>query len=65
MIILRCFRPDRVNFAVKNYILANLKSQEFITSKATQIQDIYKDSAPAVPIIIVLTRLIDQNTTTR
>jgi len=37
MIILRCFRPDRVNFAVRNYILANLKSQEFITSKATQI----------------------------
>lgn len=59
MIILRCFRPDRVNFAVKNYILANLKSQEFITSKATQIQDIYKDSGPAVPIIIVLTQGVD------
>jgi len=35
MILLRCFRPDRVIFAVKNYIISALKSQEFITSKAT------------------------------
>jgi len=59
MIILRCFRPDRVIFAVKNYILASLKSQEFITSKATQIQDIYKDSAHDTPIIVVLTQGVD------
>lgn len=26
MIILRCFRPDRVIFAVKNYIIQSLKS---------------------------------------
>ena len=59
MIILRCFRPDRVIFAIKNYILQNLKSQEFITSKSTQISDIYKDSSPGTPIIIVLTQGVD------
>ena len=59
MIILRCFRPDRVNFAVRNYIQATLKSQEFITSKATPIQDIYRDSSPAAPILIVLTQGVD------
>ena len=59
LIILRCFRPDRVNFAVRNYIVQNLKSQEFITSKATQIQDIYRDSAPNTPILIVLTAGVD------
>lgn len=37
MIILRCFRPDRVNYAVRNYITQILKNPEFITSKATQI----------------------------
>lgn len=26
MIVLRCFRPDRVNFAIKNYIVSNLRS---------------------------------------
>lgn len=59
MIILRCFRPDRVIFAVRKYIFDNLKQQEFITSKATQIQDIYKDSSPSTPIVIVLTQGVD------
>ena len=55
MIILRCFRPDRVIFAVRKYILDNLKQPEFIQSKATQIQDIYNDTYPSTPIVIVLT----------
>lgn len=59
MIILRCFRPDRVIFAVKNYIHSTLKSNEFITSKSTQIQEIYKDSNPNTPILIVLTQGVD------
>lgn len=59
MIILRCFRPDRVNFAVRQYIIQILKNPEFITSKGTQIQDIFKDSKPDVPVIIVLTQGVD------
>lgn len=30
MIILRCFRPDRVNFAIRNYVVEGMKQQEFI-----------------------------------
>jgi len=30
MIILRCFRPDRVNFAIRNYVMEGMKQQEFI-----------------------------------
>jgi len=57
--LLRCFRPDRVIFAVKNYIISALKSQEFITSKATQISEIYSASEPSKPIIVVLTQGVD------
>lgn len=59
MIVLRCFRPDRVIFAVKNFIVQQLKSTEFITSKSTQIKDIHADSEPWTPIIIVLTQGVD------
>lgn len=60
MIILRCFRPDRVIFAVRKYIFENLnKNPEFITSKATAIQEIYKDTYPSTPIVIVLTQGVD------
>jgi dynein heavy chain len=30
MIILRCFRPDRVNFAIRNFIKQRMNSEEFI-----------------------------------
>ena len=59
LIVLRCFRPDRVNFAVRNYILQTLKSQEFITTKSTRIEEIFSDSSPSVPILIVLTQGVD------
>ena len=63
MIILRCFRPDRVNFAIKNYISTSLKSNDFITSKSTMISDIFKDSSPGTPIIIILTQGTDPTET--
>ena len=63
MIILRCFRPDRVNFAIKNYISTSLKSNDFITSKSTMIADIFKDSSPGTPIIIILTQGTDPTET--
>ena len=59
MIVLRCFRPDRVNFAVKAFVLDYLKSTEFIQSKATSISDIYEESSPRVPIIFVLSQGVD------
>lgn len=41
MIILRCFRPDRVNFAIRNYVVEGMKQQEFIQSKALSIYEIF------------------------
>lgn len=61
MIVLRCFRPDRVNFAIKDYIVNNMyKSNEFILSKPTQLSEIFEESIPAsVPIIFVLSQGVD------
>jgi dynein heavy chain len=44
MIVLRCFRPDRVTFAIRNFVAWGMKSSEFITSKPTSIGDIFEDS---------------------
>ena len=59
MIVLRCFRPDRVTFAVKQFVHDYLKAPEFTQSKATSIADIYGDSAPEVPLIFVLSQGVD------
>mmetsp|Transcript_75525 Transcript_75525/g.104474 ORF Transcript_75525/g.104474 Transcript_75525/m.104474 type:complete len:703 (+) Transcript_75525:4618-6726(+) len=61
MIVLRCFRPDRVNFAIKDYISFYMgKSNEFTTSKPTQLTEIFEESIPAsMPIIFVLSPGVD------
>ena len=58
MIILRCFRKDRVNFAIKNYVKAIL-GQDFITSKPVSLTDIYEESSFNQPIIFVLSPGVD------
>jgi dynein heavy chain len=37
MIILRCFRPDRVNFAIRDFVKKRMNNEEFITSRPTSI----------------------------
>jgi len=59
MIVLRCFRPDRVTFAIRNFVAVGMKSSEFITSKPTSIQEVYEDSKPDLPIVFVLTVGVD------
>jgi len=54
MIILRCFRPDRVNFAIRTFVRQRMQSDEFIESRPTSIQDIFDDSTATQPIIFVL-----------
>lgn len=59
MIILRCFRPDRVTFAIRNFVATGMKSSDFITSRPTSLTDIFDESAPTLPIIFVLTTGVD------
>jgi dynein heavy chain len=59
MIILRCFRPDRVTYAIRNFVKTGMGSADFITSNPTSIADIYEDSVATVPIIFVLSSGFD------
>jgi dynein heavy chain len=59
MIVLRCYRPDRVNFAIRKYVQAVLGDKEFVQSKATTLPEIFEDSAPMKPIIIILSQGAD------
>ena len=55
MIVLRCFRPDRVNFAVRNYVKDRMKSEEYIKAESYTIRQIYEESEKTVPILVILT----------
>lgn len=59
MIVLRCFRPDRVTFAIRNYVAVGMKSNDYIQSRPASLQEIFEDSTPVLPIIFVLTSGVD------
>lgn len=59
MIILRAFRPDRVNFAIKNYVKAKMGKDDYITSKPTSIAEVIEQSRPDLPVIFVLSQGTD------
>ena len=42
MIVLRCFRTDRVNFAIRNYVESYWK-KEFVESRPTILKDIFEE----------------------
>jgi len=58
MIVLRCFRVDRVNFAIRNYVEHFMK-KEFVESRAASYKEIFEDSKPSEPIIFVLSPGVD------
>lgn len=58
MIVLRCFRVDRVVFAIKNYIEKEMK-REFIEARPNNIEDIIEETPPSEPVIFVLSPGVD------
>ena len=58
MIVLRCFRTDRVNFAISNYVEHFMK-KEFIDNRPTKLKDIFDESKNSEPIIFVLSAGVD------
>lgn len=58
MIILRCFRPDRVNFAIRNYVEFYMK-KEFIENRPTNLKETMLESKNNEPIIFVLSQGAD------
>jgi len=59
MIILRCFRPDRVRFAIVNFVNAYFKTNEYTTPKPCSIAEIYNLSRPETPIIFLMAPGVD------
>lgn len=58
MIVLRCFRTDRVNFAIRNYVEHFMK-KEFIENRPTILKDVFEESKASEPIIFVLSPGVD------
>lgn len=58
MIVLRCLRPDRVIFSIRNFVEFYMK-KEFIENRPTNIQEVFEESRPDTPIIFVLSPGVD------
>lgn len=58
MIVLRCFRTDRVNFAIRNYVEAHMK-KEYIENRPTILKEVFEESRAEEPIIFVLSPGVD------
>lgn len=58
LIVLRCLRPDRVIFAIRNYVEFYMK-KEFVEVKPTSLKEVFEDSKPDIPIIFVLSPGVD------
>ena len=58
MIVLRCFRTDRVVFAIRNFVEAHMK-KEFIENRPVMLRDVIEESRAQEPIVFVLCPGID------
>uniref|UniRef100_T1J5R6 Uncharacterized protein n=1 Tax=Strigamia maritima TaxID=126957 RepID=T1J5R6_STRMM len=53
ILILRAIRPDKVTNAFQDYVAANL-GQRFIEPQTNDLNSIYKDASPVVPLVFIL-----------
>jgi dynein heavy chain len=58
MIVLRCFRTDRVLFAIRNYVEHFMK-KEFVESRPTMLKEVLDESQASEPIVFVLSPGVD------
>jgi dynein heavy chain len=53
IVVLKCLRPDKVCNAMQDFVAANI-GQRFIEPQTADLHLVFKDSAPATPLIFVL-----------
>lgn len=58
MIVLRCFRTDRVLFAIRNYVEHFMK-KEFVESRPVILKEVLEDSQASEPVVFVLSPGVD------
>ncbi|RKO94585.1 dynein heavy chain and region D6 of dynein motor-domain-containing protein [Blyttiomyces helicus] len=56
--ILRCLRPDRMTYAVRNFIGAKM-GQKYMDSSRVPLPRSFEESAPATPIFFILSPGVD------
>ncbi len=56
--ILRCLRPDRMTYAVRNFIGTKLGSK-YVDSARVQLAVSFKESGPATPVFFILSPGVD------
>ena len=54
LLILRCFRPDRVFSAVKLFVISEMKSDYFVQPPVLKYERIYYQSSPNSPVVFIL-----------
>ena len=53
MLILRCFRVDRIYVAITKFVMIEMGPQ-YVSPPVMDFMNIFKDSTPLVPVIFVL-----------
>jgi dynein heavy chain len=56
--ILRCLRPDRMSYAIRNFVGAKM-GQRFIDSARVPLAKSYEESSPATPVFFILSPGVD------
>jgi dynein heavy chain len=58
LLVLRCLRPDRVMFAARSFISANL-GPVFVDPPEAKLSEVFSSSSPYTPIVFVLSPGVD------
>ncbi|XP_063229306.1 dynein axonemal heavy chain 10 [Bacillus rossius redtenbacheri] len=53
LMLLRCFRVDRIYMAVTNYIV-DILGEQYITPPVISLNNIYEQSTPTTPVVFIL-----------
>lgn len=53
LIILKCFRPDKILNGLQDFLIENL-GKRFVEPQSTSLVEMYNDSSSTMPLIFIL-----------
>eukprot|EP00466_Bigelowiella_natans_P011733 jgi/Bigna1/49976/estExt_Genewise1.C_620014 len=54
LLILRCFRQDRVSSGIRNFVIKEMKSTKYVTPPVLEYSRIYNQSTRVTPVVFIL-----------
>ncbi|NXP52612.1 DYH17 protein, partial [Heliornis fulica] len=51
--MLRCLRPDRMTYAIRNFVEEKMGSK-FVERRSIELSQVYKESSPSIPLFFIL-----------